>query len=162
MRYSILIVIHFMLLFTCLACGRKAAPSAPEVRAPKAVEELDIVGSVEGVVLRWKVPSKNAKGEQLIDLAGFELKRRKVEDPKELDKFELLDTLSLREEDKLLMEKGKSVESEYRYVDRSVEAGLQYDYIILPINEAGVAGGSDTMMRVSFVGESSVIERMPF
>jgi hypothetical protein len=162
MRYSSLITTLLVSLCLSIGCGRKAAPSAPEVRAPRAVVDLDVKGVLEGVYFSWKAPSKNAKGEKLFDLVSFELKRRIVDTASGSKRFDSVASIELGEQDLLRISKGETVDTEFTFLDRNVEAGAQYDYILVPVNDSGVEGVSDSLVRVSFVGESSVIEKLPF
>jgi hypothetical protein len=47
---------------------------------------------------------------------------------------------------------------EYVYRDTDVEAGKTYEYVVLPINDSDVEGGAAAVLRVTFIGNASVIE----
>jgi hypothetical protein len=58
-----------------LACGRKAAPIAPELARPDPAENLAAIATPAGVKLTWLRPVKYSGGQRMNDLAGFDIDR---------------------------------------------------------------------------------------
>ena len=59
-----LLVILFISLIL-ISCGKKSFPVPPEVTAPSPVIDLTAKGQVDGIVLSWKAPLTNARGDEL-------------------------------------------------------------------------------------------------
>ena len=65
----------FALTGMLLGCGKKGDPSPPEFFAPASVATLVATPKAEGVLLSWDAPTETVRGERLIDLAQFEIRR---------------------------------------------------------------------------------------
>jgi hypothetical protein len=57
------------------ACGRKAAPVAPQLVQPEPAEALAGVSTPEGVRLTWLRPLRYSGGGRMNDLEGFDVER---------------------------------------------------------------------------------------
>jgi hypothetical protein len=57
------------------ACGRKAAPVAPQLVQPEPAESLAGVSTPEGVRLTWLRPLRYSGGGRMNDLEGFDVER---------------------------------------------------------------------------------------
>lgn len=145
-----------VLLVLAVSCGKKGSPKPPEAIAPSPVKYFALRGTVDSVILTWQAPDEDASGNTLTDLAGFAVKRNDYVKDKRPD-FEEIAEIPVAEvgegEDADVLEP-----VEYSYTDTSVEPGKQYEYLVVPVNEDGVEGATTSVMRVTFVGESSVFE----
>ncbi len=156
MRQILLFALASVFLFSC---GRKENPRPPEETAPSSVQFLTVVSEVDAIVLRWEAPTTNAKGDPLIDLAGFAVKRRELEKDEEVS-FELLKRVMLPQFKKDDPKAAEPKMTKFAYRDEEVQPGKRYEYIVVPINESRVEGVSSTLIRVTFIGETSVIETL--
>ncbi|MCB0322209.1 MAG: hypothetical protein KDD69_01515 [Bdellovibrionales bacterium] len=135
------------------ACGKKAGPRPPEALAPAPVQFLAAKGAVDAVVLSWQPPKETASGEDLVDLAGYVVKRSAYSKDEEAD-FE-----DIAEVPVPTVEPGAVPQSRgIAFRDDTVQPGKAYEYAVVGVNESGVEGGSTSVVRVTFIGESSVIE----
>ena len=64
-----------LVLGLALACGRKAAPLAPQLVQPEPAESLAGVSTPEGVRLSWLRPLRYSGGGRMNDLEGFDIER---------------------------------------------------------------------------------------
>ncbi len=142
-----------------IACGKKTNPRAPEALAPSSVKFLTARTSVNSVDLRWEAPSTDASGDKLIDLTGFVVKRALVL-PDEDPDFDIIAELPLRANEvaKTATPAETSAAKAYSFSDTNVKAGEKYQYLVLGVNEDDVEGEASSSVRVTFIGESSVIE----
>lgn len=141
------------------ACGKKTNPRAPEALAPSSVKFLTARATVQSVDLRWEAPSTDASGDPLLDLSGFVVKRSLVL-PDEDEDFETIAEVPLKEKSTTRAARSRdgSQGEAYSYSDQDVVAGKKYQYLVLGVNEDDVEGDASSSVRVTFIGESSVIE----
>lgn len=139
-----------------VSCGKKAPPRPPEALAPSPVKFLTASATVDGVTLFWQSPSTTASGDPLEDLHGFVIERSEHEKGEEPD-FDTLVELALPETSEPSKE-GTEASKRFSYKDTSVKAGKSYEYSVVGVNEDGVEGAALSTIRVTFIGESSVIE----
>lgn len=171
----------FMLLAFQLGCGKKSYPKPPEDSAPAAVRFLQISPTVDSIVLKWQAPLEKANGGELKDLAGFIIERSDYQKG-EIPDFKQISELRLQTEEELskTTDKEKKTEKdeegsgklfsvkkqapktveEYNYIDSNVQIGKQYEYFVVPFNENGIEGPIASILRVTFTGESSLIENV--
>ncbi len=142
-----------LLMLLVLACGKKTAPRPPEALAPAPVKLLSAKASVDALILKWDAPSANASGDRLIDLKGFIVKRADADTGDDLD-FDVIAELGLDKSDAKRADTSKS----YLYRDSKVEPGKKYQYLVVGVNEDDVEGAASTSIKVTFIGESSIIE----
>ncbi len=163
------------------ACGKKGSPKPPEFFAPDTVEFFQASGSVDGVTLQWQEPSKKANGDDLDNLSYFIVKKRLYEG-EDSDSFEEIATIAAVKDEPVLdasgststpdkkkkpgfagMNKQKSEPAkkakQYSYVDRNVQPGKKYEYVVTAENDESVEGATSTTIRITFVGDASIIER---
>ena len=138
------------------ACGRKAPPDPPEVWAPKPVQNLDVFARVDGVLLRWEAPEETEKGDALLDLEDYLVYRSEGKDDDA--EFEEIAVVAHTERDKKERLRKKSIE-QIEYADTQLEVGKAYKYVIVPRNDVGTEGRADVAVSVTFVGQSSIIEK---
>ena len=136
------------------ACGKKGAPRPPEALAPGPVQFLSGKALVDSIVLEWQAPESNASGDPLSDLQRYVVKRSDYLKEEAPDFEELGEILA----DEVPKPASSTVPAQIRFVDGTVEAGRKYEYIVVGENESGVEGGAVNVVRVTFIGESSIIE----
>ena len=174
-RTSLLIPVLFSLfvLLSTTACGRKAAPKAPELFAPAPVKHFRLQGTVQGVRLEWQAPQRKANGDPLNDLSRFEIFRAEFVDEQEPD-FDTLSELEyagpqleeVDEEQKRDTFKGLSAGAKkpkieavmMNYLDKTTVPGKRYLYYVVPYGSSRVSGIASPTLLVTFVGEASQVE----
>jgi len=77
MRRAAAIVLGATLL-TCGGCGYKTAPVPPKTVVPAAVEDLRYTVEGDAVRLSWTYPDKNIKGDDIDEIAEFDLYRAEI------------------------------------------------------------------------------------
>ena len=164
-------------LFTSLlsGCGRYASPKPPEFFSPRSVKELKAEASLDGVLLTWKAPDNDLRGEPLKSMDGYWIKRRVITSPSDiLDddvEDELLETIEdnhikiLKELRDKAMEEGRisrkvTVDEElkkFSYLDTTVKAGVTYIYRVVPFNQGDVEGLVPQLVKVIYLGDNSFV-----
>jgi len=134
-----------------VACGKKSNPRPPEEIAPAAVIALSAKAEVSAVVLSWQAPLETASGDTLEDLNDFVIERSPVVEDESPDYEELGEVLSAEPS------QPGPVPVVYNFRDETVEVGKVYEYRVLPRNLDGLAGAATRALRVTFLGESSII-----
>ncbi len=136
-----------------IGCGKKGNPKPPESTAPTSVVSLTATGEISAIVLSWEAPDTNVNGDQLTDLAGFVVRRSPV--LKDTDpEFETVAELTLEDV------KGEGTPPRFSFKDTGVLPGKRYQYQVLAVNGDGTASSAGAGVRVTFKGESSVIEQL--
>ncbi len=153
MKRRVFKIVLLLILGMMISCGRKGAPKPPEDIAPVPVKYLTAKGEVDAIVLSWNVPDETAKGEELIDLAGFIVKRNVYEAGEQVDFEEIADIPFVYDVQVPLKDTPKV---EFR--DEDVEAGVRYQYQVVGYNEDGVEGEFGNIISVLYVGTSTVPE----
>lgn len=150
-----------VLIVACLAifaCGRKDSPKPPEFFAPSRVLYPTARGELDAVVLRWALPKTDARGQALRDLAGFVIRRARVEQGK-APNFETLTYLSNDAVPKAAIDAKDAAQLSFvEYKDKDVEVGVRYQYQIFGVNEEGVEGIASNTIVVIFGGTSSSVQ----
>ena len=100
------------------ACGRKAAPVAPELVRPRAPGALTAASISDGIRLVWQRPVSYTSGHHMNDLGQFLIERSVGEDGEfaNIGVFELDDRQRFRKERRL------------EWVDHDVTLGQLYRY----------------------------------
>ena len=119
-------LLALLLVFAALtsACGRKSNPRAPELVAPKPVENLSARPAPDGVTLTWSRPTEYMDGREIKDLAGFVIFRKEIS-PNCLDcpvPYRQLQIVNVEDREKFVKQK------QYRYDDREVLPSTVYRY----------------------------------
>jgi hypothetical protein len=141
----------FLGVFAVISCGRKGPPKPPEDFAPSPVLNLNVEGTVSGVSLTWEAPpvDPDKDEEDLKDLRGFIVQRSPY--TKENDaEFDQLGSMQVTD----------PTQTKFSFVDKSPEPGKIYNYQVLPYNVDRVNGEPGQTLRVTFLGESSRVERI--
>lgn len=167
LRRAINTILCVLVLGLAVNCGKKGDPKPPEETAPSAVKYLVARASVESVVLEWYAPTSDASGDPLINLVGFVV-RRSIYEKGESPDFERIAEITYNPSESVSKQQppeptgqvDKDVGEMFSYEDRQVEPGKKYEYIVLPVNEEGVEGEAAQIIRVTFTGESSLIENL--
>lgn len=155
------ILVSGILVVACLAifaCGRKDDPKPPEFFAPSQVLYPTARGELDAVVLRWALPKTDARGMELRDLAGFVIRRARVEQGK-APKFETLTYLTNEAKPQVASDAKAAAQPTFvEYKDKDVEVGVRYQYQIFGVNEEGVEGVASNTIVVIFGGTSSSVQ----
>ena len=101
------------------ACGRKAAPIAPELVRPEAPETLAAIATPEGVKLSWARPLRYSGGQRMNDLGGFRIERAPGEGE---GTFAQVGTLEVQDQTRFRKER------HMEWIDHDVTAGARYLY----------------------------------
>ena len=151
-----LLVILFISLIL-ISCGKKSFPVPPEVTAPSPVIDLTAKGQVDGIVLSWKSPLTNARGDELYNLRGFVISKQRNISSRKTNLKKLIEIPVIKEgdQDYILRELEQKV---FTFKDSDVTPGEQYFYVVRPVNESGVQGRALRTLSVTFIGESSSID----
>lgn len=169
-------LLGMVLSFALLGCGKFGPPLPPEAFAPKAVENLETSVQMEGVTLRWQSPSENRRGQELAAIDGYAVYRSLIDDFESYieDPFDaseklafLPDThIAVRDElrdaarEKGLPTRKIKVDGTLRmfsYLDKDLEPGREYVYMIVPMNQDGEEGEVSQYIRILFRGDSSEV-----
>lgn len=164
------IVFRCVMAFVILAyvgCGRKGSPKAPEETAPSQVRFFTATPQTNGVMLSWEAPLMNAEGKELVDLEGF-LVQRNMRVIGEDSDFETIHELKVLPPAQVTAEAPAPTKTpaetsqvvKYTYQDTDLQAGKVYEYVIIPYNEDDVEGVPSNLFRITFSGESSVVESL--
>ncbi len=125
-------VFFLVVVVSFAACGRKGPPVPPESFYPGPVLRLSANGTSEGVALNWLAPSRTQNGRTLKDLASFSIRRRITDSEED---FTELSTLEAKPVAPQQLPAGVAAAGEeYAYLDKTVEPGTTYDYIVVPLN----------------------------
>lgn len=156
------------------ACGLYKSPQAPEYFAAEAVADLTVQAMDSGILLQWRAPEKDFRKEKLKYLDGYQIERRgPVISSNELtrtdpDKLVFIVDNHLKYEKELkdqAIEKGevsRKVKApqerlKFSWKDEDLIAGRFYAYRVIPINQGGTEGASDSLIQVQFNGRNSRI-----
>ena len=149
-----LLLLSFAVLTAAVGCGRKGRPKPPEATAPTPVTNLTAEASVGSITLNWIAPTTNASGDSLDNLERFIVLRSIVTKGRRPEPEEIgVVVVNAGDAEAAAGSKGR-----YRFKDPAVKVGQRYEYVVLPVNDSGVEGVADRGLRVSFAGESSVVE----
>ncbi|MDO9529513.1 MAG: hypothetical protein Q7J27_10195 [Syntrophales bacterium] len=140
---SLIAVIFFLTVFY-LGCGKKGNPVPPEIKIPKAVNDLSVKIAEGEIVLAWSVPESNT------DVAEFKIYRSALEVegdscvgcPRE---YLLIAELSSGDPKLLKEAKGK-----INYLDSKVKAGWLYSYKIEICNSDGYCSGDSNIAEIKY------------
>ncbi len=162
-------------LFLLTSCGKYGPPKPPEFYSADVVRELELRPMVQGLEFRWKAPENDRRGEELRSMDGYRVFRKELKRPSDLlkdDGYEeigFVEDLHIRVRDERreaaeeqgLPTRKVQVEDElkrFSFLDTSPEAGKNYLYKIVPINQDGIEGATDKQFRVLFRGTSSEVQ----
>lgn len=118
-------VLMLALIAGVLSCGRKTEIRPPELVAPKAVSQLALDSTAEGVRLRWTRPTETVDGKSMEDLAGFVIERAVTTTFREIARVPVTD--------RGRFQKAKRFE----YLDRDVVADMIFHYRVIAYTTDG-------------------------
>ncbi|HLN86287.1 MAG TPA: fibronectin type III domain-containing protein [Candidatus Limnocylindrales bacterium] len=114
-----------LLIFASAAgCGKKGDLRAPELAAPKPINNLSARPAPDGVTLTWNRPTEYIDGKEIKDLASFVIFRKEIS-PSCLDcpvPYRQLRIVNVEDREKFVKQK------QYRYDDQEVRANVVYRY----------------------------------
>ena len=151
MKKHIIFIILLSLLL--MSCGKKSQPKPPEERAPAAVRSARIEPGSKNLKLIWQGPVETASGDEIMYLESFQILRREIRKDSSRSYIEIAD-INIPED--------ADPNKEYVYDDKDIELGKVYDYLIIPVNDEGIEGLPASSLRVSFLGDGSVVELLPY
>lgn len=118
------LMLVLLIALVASACGRKGDLRAPELAAPKPVNNLSARAAPDGVTLTWNRPTEYIDGKEIKDLASFVIFRKEIS-PSCLDcpvPYRQLQIVSVEDREKFIKQK------QYRYDDLEVRANSIYRY----------------------------------
>jgi len=113
-----------MFVLLSLGCGKKGDPRAPELVAPRVIDNLTATQTPNGVVLTWTKPTQYVDGRAITDLTSFVIFRKDMS-PTCVDcpvPYRPLTTLDVEDQERFVKQK------QYRYVDEEVQDKMTYRY----------------------------------
>lgn len=177
------LMVGFVFLLTSFACGRMAAPVAPEALAPASVSDLKILGQSDGVFLSWRAPETDQRGADLKYIDGYKIYKRAgygaSKSNAAVSNFEVvavvkdLHLIALNQKMAELRAQGQpghkaKVDSSlkaFSYIDKQVETGKTYIYKVVPFNQDSVESSSYALVSIAWNGGASevvVLDRNSF
>lgn len=160
-----------------VGCGKYAPPIIPEMVAPSAVENLQVIAGEESISLTWTVSDQDLRGKELAQSEKILVERRIVDEDEahndereeflvlaELDDTHVIVRDQLRREARHQGRIGRRIEapsalSTFSFEDSDLKKDVVYLYQIVPTNQGGVRGGIREQVQVLFKGVDSIIER---
>ena len=118
------LMVVLLISLVASACGKKGDLRAPELAAPKPVNNLSARAAPDGVTLTWNRPTEYIDGKEIKDLASFVIFRKEVS-PNCLDcpvPYRQLQIVNVEDREKFVKQK------QYRYDDLEVRANSIYRY----------------------------------
>ena len=149
------IIVALIVSLSFFACGRKGDPKPPEFFAPSPVVYPSARGEIDGIVLKWAAPKTNARGDDLIDLEGFVVRRARLSQGV-APSFSTIVEIPYAEKSGMPLDPTSVSFIEYK--DGDVEVGGRYQYQIVAVNEEGVEGVVGNIIVVIFAGTSSSVQ----
>ncbi|HUI28287.1 MAG TPA: hypothetical protein VL403_19560 [Candidatus Kryptonia bacterium] len=104
------------------ACGRKAPIKAPELAAPRTIEDLRAANAVDGVMLTWSRPRQYVDGTNLTDLGRFVVERATESGAAG---FETISILEVNDRERFRQTRS------FRYLDKTPALGSNYLYRVI-------------------------------
>ena len=153
-RWLVLIILCFGAV---IGCGRKGAPRPPEESAPRSVLYLTAKGETGALVISWQAPDQTTSGDRLSVFARFIVRRTEGLEGRS---GRSIDVGIVKPEDAIAAPAvaGRRGVKQFMFRDTAVQPGRKYDYLVIAENTDEVEGEADSILRVSFAGESSTIE----
>jgi len=119
-----LVAVALMFVLLSLGCGKKGDPRAPELVAPRVIDNLTATQTPNGVVLTWTKPTQYVDGRAITDLTSFVIFRKDMS-PTCVDcpvPYRPLTTVDVEDQERFVKQK------QYRYVDEEVQDKMTYRY----------------------------------
>ena len=128
MRIAVDLLVAIFLLgaaaLAVVACGKKAAPRAPELAVPETIKDLRAQPDKGGIALTWSRPMQYQDGKALRDLAGFVIFRKEVSSTCPECPAPYRERASVNVEDQERFMKKK----QFRFVDQELQPQTTYRY----------------------------------
>ena len=118
------LLLALLIVAAISACGKKGDPRAPELVAPKPVNNLSARPAPEGITLTWNRPTEYIDGKEIKDLASFVIFRKELS-PSCLDcpvPYRQLTIVNVEDREKFVKQK------QYRFDDQETRANAIYRY----------------------------------
>ncbi len=119
-----ILLLTLIIVAGAAACGKKGDLRAPELAAPKPINNLSARPAPDGVTLTWNRPTEYIDGKEIKDLASFVIFRKEIS-PTCLDcpvPYRQLRIVNVEDREKFVKQK------RYRYDDLEVRANAVYRY----------------------------------
>lgn len=119
-----LVAVALMFVLLALGCGKKGDPRAPELAAPRVIDNLTATQTPNGVALTWTKPTQYVDGRAITDLTSFVIFRKDMS-PTCVDcpvPYRPLTTVDVEDQERFVKQK------QYRYVDEEVQDKMTYRY----------------------------------
>lgn len=167
--------LFLMMAAGLVSCGRYLPPVPPETLAPAAVTELEVTADLQAVNFNWYASDRDQAGAELKTIEGYRIYRKDLEKPNDMVnediRYNLISTIEdihLKELKKLkdaALEAGTPTRKvkvdenlkKFTFADSQVSPGRLYAYQIIPVNQGGVEGEANKIVKVLFRGTSSEI-----
>ncbi len=168
--FSLSLALILALSLGLTACGKKNNPKPPEDIAPNVVQVYTAIPQADGIILTWQSPDTDVQGAELRDLASFTVSKN-VYSRDAIPDFEEIAEIPVEIERSQLPAgeaavgafsnalPGGFLKRSYAYKDKAVQPGKKYEYTVTPVNQDGVKGVRSNILRVTFLGQSSLVER---
>jgi predicted small lipoprotein YifL len=117
-------LLALLIVVSATACGKKGDLRAPELAAPKPVNNLSARPAPDGVTLTWNRPTEYIDGKEIKDLASFVIFRKEIA-PSCVDcpvPYRQLRIVNVEDREKFVKQK------QYRYDDLEVRGNAIYRY----------------------------------
>ena len=157
-------------------CGKYIPAVAPEVLAPKSVEDLQVTTTQGQVSFTWTAPDVDRRGKELKFIDGYAIERKEIakrgDETNPAIEFDDIGFVKdrhvevreqLRKEARAQGKIGRTVKApddltHFSFADTTPQSGKTYLYQIVPENQGGVKGVVQQVVKVVFKGaESDVI-----
>jgi hypothetical protein len=174
-----ILAFQFLVVVSCVACGRYLPPIAPELSSPAAIKFKEVVADQDSVRLVWLAPEQSVRGKKLEKLDGYRVYRRvlparQLSKGEEQPDYELAatvwdTTLAVRVQREEELERAykptrqaklSEEERTVTFQDSNVSVGVQYLYKVAAFNQVGFDGPVVQFAEVLFDGEKSVVRKI--
>ncbi len=140
----LLMAVIFFLTVFYLGCGKKGNPVPPEIKIPKAVNNLGVKITEGKIILAWTVPESDT------DVAEFKIHRSALEiegDSCVGCPRNFLLIVELSSGDPKLLKKAKG---EINYFDSKIKKGFLYSYKIEICNSDGYCSSDSNIAEIKY------------
>ena len=143
------IVILLLSVIALAGCGRKGPLIPPEALVPATVQNLAVRQQDGDLVLTWTAPAREQGGRPLKDLAGFRLQRRYIAGDGSDCAACSEAWRTVAEIDADFPGQARRDGANFRYAERGLAAGRQYQYRLTVLSRSGGSSGPATTRSVT-------------